>query len=97
MIRLSQKRKKRAPHKGPFPSAKEAIDNFAVSKKFSSRLNYGVLQNLGLAKHEVSSLQSFDDEKDDEKEDEDHDEDDDDDKEEEDGTSTSERSTMCSS
>ncbi|ORX39134.1 hypothetical protein BD324DRAFT_577073 [Kockovaella imperatae] len=71
-----KKRKKRVPRQGPFTSTKEAIDTFASTKKFSSRLNYSVLQNLGLAKDEVTSLQSFDDdEKDDEKED-DMDEDD---------------------
>ena len=42
------------------------MDTFASQKKFSSRINYGVLESLGLAKEEVSQLQTFDDEKDDE-------------------------------
>ena len=70
-LTIEQRRKKRAPRQGPFPTAQAAIDTFASTKKFSSRLNYSVLQNLGLAKDEMTSLQSFDDdEKEDEKEDE---------------------------
>ena len=62
------KRKRRDRQKGPFNSAREAIENFASQKKFSSRLNYGVLNSLGLGDDEKGKdegLQEMDDEKDD--------------------------------
>jgi hypothetical protein len=46
------------------------MDTISTQKKFSSRINYGALEALGLAKEEMGGLQSFDDEKEDEKYDE---------------------------
>ncbi|WVF65439.1 hypothetical protein IAT40_000166 [Kwoniella sp. CBS 6097] len=63
------KRKRAAPHKGPYNSANEAITSFAKGKQFSSRVNYDVLRQLGLGKSEMAGtegLVSFDDDKDDE-------------------------------
>lgn len=34
--------------KGPYNSAREAVETFATVKKFSSRINYGVLKTLGM-------------------------------------------------
>ncbi|WVR08952.1 hypothetical protein IAU60_006011 [Kwoniella sp. DSM 27419] len=61
------KRKRAAPHKGPYTSATEAIQSFAKGKQFSSRVNYDVLRQLGLGKTEMAGtedLMAFDDEKD---------------------------------
>ncbi|WVQ93112.1 hypothetical protein IAU59_000176 [Kwoniella sp. CBS 9459] len=63
------KRKRAAPHKGPYNTANEAITSFAKGKQFSSRVNYDVLRQLGLGKSEMAGtdgLVSFDDDKDDE-------------------------------
>ena len=63
---VKNKRKRRDRPKGPFNSAREAIENFASQKKFSSRLNYGVLNSLGLGDDEKDAgLEAMDDEKDD--------------------------------
>ncbi|KAK6906133.1 hypothetical protein I203_100117 [Kwoniella mangroviensis CBS 8507] len=40
------KRKRAAPHKGPYNSSREAIQNFAKGKQFSSRINYDILRGL---------------------------------------------------
>ncbi|OCF42974.1 transcription factor IIIB 90 kDa subunit [Kwoniella heveanensis CBS 569] len=62
------KRKRAAPHKGPYNTATEAIQSFAKGKQFSSRVNYDVLRQLGLGQSEMAGTQglvSFDDDKDD--------------------------------
>ncbi|WWC63926.1 uncharacterized protein I303_106531 [Kwoniella dejecticola CBS 10117] len=40
------KRKRAAPHKGPYNTPREAIQNFAKGKQFSSRVNYDILRSL---------------------------------------------------
>ncbi|KAL1407671.1 transcription factor TFIIIB subunit brf1 [Vanrija albida] len=58
--------------RGPFPSARDAIDNFAAQKKFSARINMDAIRKIGMgstADYE-EGLQSMGDEKDDEKDDE---------------------------
>lgn len=66
--RAAPKRNKKAKRTQPFASAREAIDNFAASKKFSSRINMDAIRKLdaGLANREYD-LQSMGD--DDDKED----------------------------
>nr|XP_019009936.1 uncharacterized protein I206_05498 [Kwoniella pini CBS 10737]OCF48717.1 hypothetical protein I206_05498 [Kwoniella pini CBS 10737] len=63
------KRKRAAPHKGPYNTPREAIQNFAKGKQFSARVNYDVLRVLaGETSHD---LQSMEDDKEDYAEDED--------------------------
>lgn len=61
--------------RGPFPSARDAIDNFAAQKKFSARINMDAIRKIGMGSNAdyEDGLQSMGDEKDDEKEDEEHD------------------------
>ncbi|WVW79472.1 hypothetical protein I302_101441 [Kwoniella bestiolae CBS 10118] len=42
------KRKRATPHKGPYNSSREAIQNFTKGKQFSSRINYDILRGLDL-------------------------------------------------
>lgn len=60
------KKKRKAPHRGPYNSAREAIENIASTKKFSTRINYGAL-NLAMDGEGEDGLQAFEDEKHDEK------------------------------
>lgn len=67
------KRKRPDRQRGPYNSAREAIENFASQKKFSSRLNYGVLKTLGLGEDEKDDgLEAMDDEKEDDEDWRDH-------------------------
>lgn len=59
-----KQKKKRAVQKGPYNSAREAIETFASTKKFSSRFNYGALSKLGLGddeKDDEDGLETLDD------------------------------------
>jgi transcription factor IIIB subunit 2 len=59
-----KQKKKRVVQKGPYNSAREAIETFASTKKFSSRLNYGALTRLGLGddeKGDEDGLEALDD------------------------------------
>ncbi|WWC91098.1 uncharacterized protein L201_006039 [Kwoniella dendrophila CBS 6074] len=66
------KRKRAAPHKGPYNSSRDAIQNFTKGKQFSSRINYDILRGLDLSdqKHDLpgsgsSGLMTMNDDKDD--------------------------------
>lgn len=68
--RPAKKRRNNASQrKGPFPSAREAIDSFATQKKFSSRINMDAIRKLEVPSASEYGLQTMDDEKDDGKED----------------------------
>ncbi|CAK9781462.1 hypothetical protein CC85DRAFT_282717 [Cutaneotrichosporon oleaginosum] len=87
--RKSSKRQKRT---APFASAREAIDNFAATKKFSNRINMDAIRRLDAG--EEYDLQSMPDEDGDDKDDKDDDkmdhkaDDDDDDDDDDDGDYT---------
>ncbi|KAK4684495.1 transcription factor IIIB 90 kDa subunit, partial [Tremellales sp. Uapishka_1] len=74
------KRKRNAPHKGPYTSTQAAVTSFASQKKMSSRINWDSLRKLGLKQPGGADS---DDEKNDEgaddNENEKHDEDNEDD------------------
>lgn len=66
---LAQPKRKRAqPRQGPYNSARDAIEGFAVEKKFSTRVNYDILRNLDSLENgeDLDGLERFEDEKDDE-------------------------------
>jgi transcription factor IIIB subunit 2 len=70
-----KRRNNKDARKGPFPSAREAIDSFATQKKFSSRINMDAIRRLGTSgandvefsdtASEYPGLQTMDDDKDD--------------------------------
>ncbi|OXC64845.1 hypothetical protein AYX13_05912 [Cryptococcus neoformans] len=67
------KRKRTAPHKGPYKSSDQAVQSVIKSKQFSGRVNYDVLRGLGLTGSSTAGLVVMDDEKE-EYEDEDEEE-----------------------
>lgn len=70
---LQPKRKRTAPHKGPYKSSDQAVQSVIKSKQFSGRVNYDVLRGLGLTGSSTAGLVVMDDEKE-EYEDEDQEE-----------------------
>lgn len=60
---LQPKRKRTAPHKGPYKSSDQAVQSVIKSKQFSGRVNYDVLRGLGLTGSSTVGLVAMEDEK----------------------------------